>query len=271
MGRRAAELAGGLVASVLFSFVTALALAQPENPVLYVIGAIVPLALLMAYWFWVEPRADTNRLRARRLHQALEDSIEHSFRASGHAADEAVPDSVRRAAYERLDIADLFEANHTVGFAVLRARADAGRALLQRFDADAETDTALASDIDAWELDTSRDLGDFRDQWAVHSFADPPIRTAPDVVGAARAFEAKDRVPPGVDRAGAQGSRRLRRIGSAAKSGRSRRAARPSSSTASRSLGRPAARFIRMRSSSEATSTRLPKRLYASAVRASSS
>jgi hypothetical protein len=50
MGRRAAELAGVLVASLITSFVTGRALAGPNEPVLYVIGALVPLALLLAYW-----------------------------------------------------------------------------------------------------------------------------------------------------------------------------------------------------------------------------
>ena len=67
MGRRAAELAGVLVASLITSFVTGLALAAPNEPVLYVVGALVPLALLLAYWLWIEPRAEADRLRAKRL------------------------------------------------------------------------------------------------------------------------------------------------------------------------------------------------------------
>ena len=49
---------------------------RPNEPVLYVVGALVPLALLMAYWLWMEPRADADRLRARRFQQALEDAFE---------------------------------------------------------------------------------------------------------------------------------------------------------------------------------------------------
>ena len=76
MGRRAAELAGVLVASLITSFVTGLALAGPNEPVLYVVGALVPLALLLAYWLWIEPRADADRLRARRFEQAVEETFE---------------------------------------------------------------------------------------------------------------------------------------------------------------------------------------------------
>jgi|SoiMethySBSTD1v2_1073268.scaffolds.fasta_scaffold801389_2 hypothetical protein len=74
MGRRAAELAGVLIASLITSFVTGLALSGPNEPVLYVVGALVPLALLLVYWLWLEPRADADRLRARRLQQAVEDA-----------------------------------------------------------------------------------------------------------------------------------------------------------------------------------------------------
>jgi hypothetical protein len=49
MGRRAAELAGVLIASLITSFVTGLALSGPNEPVLYVVGALVPLALLLVY------------------------------------------------------------------------------------------------------------------------------------------------------------------------------------------------------------------------------
>lgn len=58
MGRRAAELAGVLIASLITSFVTGLAISGPNEPVLYVVGALVPLALLPVYWLWLEPRAD---------------------------------------------------------------------------------------------------------------------------------------------------------------------------------------------------------------------
>ena len=62
MGRRAAELAGVLIASLITSFVTGLALSGPNEPVLYVVGALVPLALLLVYWLWLEPRAEADRL-----------------------------------------------------------------------------------------------------------------------------------------------------------------------------------------------------------------
>ena len=78
MGRRAAELAGVLIASLFTSYVTGLALAGPNEPVLYVVGALVPLALLLAYWLWIEPRAEADRLRANRLQQAIEDAFELS-------------------------------------------------------------------------------------------------------------------------------------------------------------------------------------------------
>jgi hypothetical protein len=106
MGRRAAELAGVLVASLVTSFVTGLAVAAPSDPVLYVVGALVPLALLLAYWLWLEPRADADRLRARRLHQAVEDA----FVQTQPQTDASAPrNAARRAFYDRLDISDLFE------------------------------------------------------------------------------------------------------------------------------------------------------------------
>src|SRR6187455_2233123 len=101
MGRRAAELAGVLIASLITSFVTGLALSGPNEPVLYVVGALVPLALLLVYWLWLEPRADADRLRARRLQQAVEDAFELT---QSQVDPSAPPDVARRAFYDRLDL-----------------------------------------------------------------------------------------------------------------------------------------------------------------------
>ena len=148
MGRRAAELAGVLVASLITSFVTGLALAGPNEPVLYVVGALVPLALLLAYWLWIEPRADADRLRARRFQQALEET----FELSQPPTDALAPrDAARRAFYDRLDLSDLFEPNHIEAASVLGEAYDAGKALLARLDAEADPSASLLADIAAWE------------------------------------------------------------------------------------------------------------------------
>jgi hypothetical protein len=128
-GRRAAELAGVLVASLISTFVTAQALSRPHDPLLYVLGAAVPLALLVVYWFWIEPRAGEERVRARRLHRAVEDAIQLSYRSESAAGSGGVPNLVRRSFYEKVDIADMFEPDHLEAAATLRARLDAGRAL----------------------------------------------------------------------------------------------------------------------------------------------
>jgi hypothetical protein len=184
-GRRAAELVGVLIASLVSSFVTTQALSRPHDSLLYVLGAAVPLALLVIYWFWIEPRADDERVRARRLHKAVEDAIELSYRSDpGHGAsvDAAgvggVPNSVRRSFYERLDIADMFEPDHLEAAATLRARLDAGRELQHRL---VDGDPDLPNEIDRWEELTAQDLrANSSGTWDSYAFSDPPIRSESD-------------------------------------------------------------------------------------------
>lgn len=184
-GRRAAELVGVLVATLVSTFVTAQALSRPHDPSLYVLGAAVPLALLVIYWFWIEPRADEERVRARRLHNAVEDAIELSYRsdpdhrASAEAAgSKGVPNSVRRSFYETLDIADMFEPDHLEAAATLRARLDAGRELQYRL---VDGDPALPDEIDRWEELTAQDLrANSSGAWDSYAFSDPPVRSESD-------------------------------------------------------------------------------------------
>ncbi len=148
MGRRAVELVGVLVASLITSLVTGLALEGPNEPVLYIVGALVPLALLLVYWLWVEPRADADRLRARRLHRAVEDA----FELSHPRTDAPGPrDGARRAFYDRLEISDLFEPNHIEASSILGDAFDTGKDLLVRLDAEADAPDALITDIVAWQ------------------------------------------------------------------------------------------------------------------------
>ncbi len=170
MGRRAAELAGVLVASLITSFVTGLALAGPNEPVLYVVGALVPLALLLAYWLWIEPRADADRLRARRFQQAVEDA----FELSQPQTDASVPrDAARRAFYDRLDVSDLFEPDHIVAASVLEEAHDIGRELLARLDAEPDPSVALLADISAWERRTGDEVEFARGSQDAMSFRQP--------------------------------------------------------------------------------------------------
>ena len=135
MGRRAAELVGVLVASLITSFVTGLAISAPRDPVLYVVGALVPLALLLVYWLWIEPRADADHLRARRLAKAVEDAYELSHPETDASAPR---NATRRAFYDRLDLSDLFEADHIEASTILGDAHDAGKPLLDRLDAEVD-------------------------------------------------------------------------------------------------------------------------------------
>ena len=182
MGRRAAELAGVLVASLITSFVTGLALAGPNEPVLYIVGALVPLALLVAYWLWVEPRADADRLRAQRLHQAVDDA----FELAQPQTDASAPrNAARRAFYDRLEISDLFESDHVEASSVLGEAFDAGKDLLNRLDAEADVPAALITDIVSWQDRTAEQVeiarGDsdamsYRQPSGTYAMADPSAR-----------------------------------------------------------------------------------------------
>ena len=170
MGRRAAELAGVLIASLITSFVTGLALSGPNEPVMYVVGALLPLALLLVYWLWLEPRADADRLRARRLQQAVEDAFELT---QSQVDPSAAPDVARRAFYDRLDIPDLFEPDHIEASSVLGDAFDAGKALLARMDAEPDPSSALITEIGAWENRTGDQIEVTRGSGDALSFRHP--------------------------------------------------------------------------------------------------
>ena len=170
MGRRAAELAGVLIASLITSFVTGLALSGPNEPVLYVVGALVPLALLLVYWLWLEPRAEADRLRARRLQQAVEDAFELTERQTDPSAP---PDVARRAFYDQLDLSDLFEADHIEASSVLGKAFDEGTSLRARLDAEKEPSPALLADIGAWENRTGDEVEIARGSQDALSFRHP--------------------------------------------------------------------------------------------------
>jgi hypothetical protein len=148
MGRRAAELAGVLVASIFVSFVTDLATTGSNDALLYVVGALVPLALLVAYWLWIEPRAEANRITAMRLHRAVDDAFELTHPQTDTAVRH---DDARRDFYDRLDISDLFEPNHLEAASVLGEAHDSGQALLHRLDDGAEPSAELVADVEAWQ------------------------------------------------------------------------------------------------------------------------
>jgi hypothetical protein len=190
MGRRAAELVGVLAATVLSSYVTTQALAGPQETLLYVIGAAAPLAMLVIYWLWIEPRANAERLRAKRLHQALEDAIELAYRSDPKhdpaeaAAITGAPDAERREFYIRLNIADLYEPNHIGVAATLRLRAETARDLLRRLNADPEAiarDVSLHDELDRWEELTIRDLEGARQHWDAVGFRDPTTDSMRDI------------------------------------------------------------------------------------------
>ena len=170
MGRRAAELAGVLIASLITSFVTGLALSGPNEPVLYVVGALVPLALLLVYWLWLEPRAEADRLRARRLQLAVEDAFELTERQTDPSAP---PDVARRAFYDQLDLSDLFEADHMEASSVLGRAFDEGTSLRARLDAEKEPSPALLADIGAWESRTGDEVEIARGSGDALSFRHP--------------------------------------------------------------------------------------------------
>jgi hypothetical protein len=169
VGRRAAELAGVLVASLITSYVTGLALAGPTEPVVYVIGVMVPLTLLLVYWLWIEPRAEANRLRARRLHKAVEDAFELSEPRTDAGMSR---NAARRAFYDRLDIPDLFEPDHLEAEALLAQALDEGRPLLARLEAEPEGAGAMA-DVIAWQTRTARLVGNVRGAGDASSFRIP--------------------------------------------------------------------------------------------------
>ena len=151
MGRRAAELIGVLVASIITSYVTGLTTAGPGEPALYVVGAVVPLVLLLAYWLWIEPHAAAERIRSKRLAQAVEDAFELSHPEPG-----APSEAQRRAFYDRLEISDLFEADHIEASTALAGALDAGYDLRRRLET--EDPDALRVELADWEDRTSRQI-----------------------------------------------------------------------------------------------------------------
>ena len=170
MGRRAAELVGVLVASLITSFVTGLAISERGDPALYVVSALVPLALLLVYWLWVEPRSEAERLRARRLSQAVEDAFELSHPQTDPTAP---PDVARRAFYDRLDISDLFEPNHIEASTILSDAYDAGKALLDRLDGEPDPSAGLIAEIGAWEARTADEIEIARGSKGAMTFREP--------------------------------------------------------------------------------------------------
>jgi hypothetical protein len=153
MGRRAAELGGVLVASLFISFVTGLATTGTDEPVLYVVGALVPLGMLLAYWFWIEPRAEADRVTAVRLHQAIDDA----FELTQPPMDAWPREAARRAFYDRLDLSDLFEPDHLEAASVLGEAFSVGQTLLHRLDDDpGEPPAALVRELEAWQDRTGR-------------------------------------------------------------------------------------------------------------------
>jgi hypothetical protein len=172
MGRRAAELVGVLVASLITSYVTGFATAGPGEPVLYVVGAVVPLALLLAYWLWIEPRAAAERIRSKRLAQAIEDAFDLS-----HPETDAPRDAQRRAFYDRLEISDLFEANHIEASTVLAEALDTGRDLRRRLET--EDPEGLRAELADWKDRTARQLEAARGSGQALAFR-YDFTTAPD-------------------------------------------------------------------------------------------
>ena len=121
---------------------------------LYVVGALVPLALLLAYWLWIEPRADADRLRAR-----LRAGGRGGLRDDPAPTDAPAPrDAARRAFYDRLDLSDLFEPDHIEAASVLGEAYDAGKALVARLDAEADPSASLVADTAAWENRTGDEI-----------------------------------------------------------------------------------------------------------------
>ena len=173
MERRAAELAGVMVASLITSFVTGLALAGPNEPVLYVVGALVPLALLLAYWLWVEPRAEADRVQARRLHQAVEDAFELSL-----APDRCLPwrgilrdarSTTVRTGPQLLEGDHIAAASRPGG----RRTRDGGREPGPAWTRDPDPSVALLDDISAWERRTGDEVEFARGSQDAMSFRQP--------------------------------------------------------------------------------------------------
>jgi hypothetical protein len=175
MGRRTAELVGVLVASLITSYVTGLAISAPGDPVIYVVSALVPLALLLVYWLWIEPRADADRIRARRLARAVEDAFELTHPQTDAAASR---DVARRAFYDRLEISDLFEPNHIEASTVLGDALDAGRALLGRISDQTDDAAVPSAEIGAWETRTAATVEFARGANDAMSFSHGPDEVA---------------------------------------------------------------------------------------------
>ena len=149
---------------------TGLAISAPRDPVLYVVGALVPLALLLVYWLWIEPRADAEHLRARRLGQA----VEEAFELTHPQADASTPrDTARRAYYDRLDISDLFEPDHIEAASALDEAHDAGKSLQARLNAEADPSPALIAEIQTWEERTANEIEGDRGSADALSFRHP--------------------------------------------------------------------------------------------------
>ena len=177
MGRRIAELAGVLVASIFISFVTGLATTGTDEPVLYIVGALVPLAMLLAYWLWIEPHAEANRIKAARLHRAIDEAFELTQPATDANQRR---DTARRAFYDRLELSDLFEPNHLEGASALGEALKTGQALLRRLDDAPEPPAALVTEVEAWQDGTADMVEVSRGSFDAMSFRMPTGGIATD-------------------------------------------------------------------------------------------
>ncbi len=201
--RRVAEMAGTIITPVIVTYVAGM-ITLPQgaaglDPAAYVIAAVVPVGMILIYWFGIEPRHRAQIKKARRISRGFDaevtrhykDNPENTLSTEGQRHEQA-PDFERRAVWERAQILDLCEPTPSYDVIALRDKIDEGRGLLARIGTD---DPTLKPSIAAWELATEPDVRWYRSARAAARFGRSSVADAPSDLMAIRSL--RDKVEAG--------------------------------------------------------------------------
>ncbi len=164
MGKRLAEGVAVWLATFVSNGVLGITLGTPVTAATFFIAAVVPLALLVIYWLFVEPRHKRTRVRAARFRKALEGTLDRDYKLDpNHKISqygllfEGASDPYRTSRYQELHIADLFEPDPRKGQKLLAGKAAEGAELLARAESDGFT-PGLEGDLLTWERACGEDV-----------------------------------------------------------------------------------------------------------------
>lgn len=165
MLRRLSELGGVLLANTIVGVVLQLVPSGSKMTLQsWVVTGIIPLALLLIYWWVLEPRQRKARIREARYQRAIEDALERDYKLDpDHNISpeglmfEGASDPYRKRRYEDLGILDLFVPDPRKGQTILKAKADEGAEMLARAQRDGLT-PELLGELREWERLSGEDV-----------------------------------------------------------------------------------------------------------------